>query len=108
MNTAQFLMAILNWLQADPSHVMVAASALAALTPTPAPNTAWGRAYKVIELLAMNFLHAKDTGVNAASVAEEVAAILAKTKASAPATAPVLTSSPAVSQSAPTGIQPTV
>jgi len=90
MNTMQFLMAILNWLQADPSHLVVAASALAALTPTPSPNTPWGRAYKVLELLALNFLHAKETGVNATSVAEEVVAILTKAKAAAPApTAPV-------------------
>lgn len=100
MNTLQFLMAILNWLQADPSHVVVAASALAALTPTPAPGTPWGRAYKVLELLAMNFLHAKETGVNAASVAEEVAAILAKQAAPVPI-------APAVAVPAATGIQPT-
>lgn len=88
MNTMEFLLAILNWLQADPSHAVVAASAIAALTPTPAPNTAWGRGYKVIELLAMNFMHAKETGVDAASVAEEVAAILAKQPAAA-APAPI-------------------
>lgn len=91
MNTMQFLMAILNWLQADPSHVVVAASALAALTPTPAPNTTWGRAYKVLDLIAINFMHAKETGVNAASVAEEVAAILAKPQApAAPVVNPVI------------------
>lgn len=88
MNTTQFLMAVLNWLQADPSHALVAASAFAALTPTPSPNTVWGRVYKVIDLLALNFMHAKETGVNAASVAEEVAAILAKQ--SAPAQAPAV------------------
>lgn len=102
MNTMQFLMAILNWLQADPSHVVVAASALAALTPTPTPNTPWGRVYKVLELLALNFLHAKETGVNTASVAQEVIAILSKMKPPAPAAAPVVTPpaapAPAVSQ----------
>lgn len=102
MNTMQFLMAILNWLQADPSHIVVAASALAALTPTPAPNTPWGRVYKMLELLALNFLHAKETGVNTASVAQEVIAILSKMKPPAPTAAPVATPpaapAPAVSQ----------
>lgn len=64
MNTMQFLMMIFNWLQADPSHVVVAASALAALTPTPTPNTPAARLYKVIDLLAINFLHAKSTGAD--------------------------------------------
>jgi hypothetical protein len=106
MNTIQFLMAILNWMQADPSHLVVAASALAALTPTPAPNTPWGRAYKVLELLAINFMHAKETGVNAASVAEEVAAILAKQQAPSESVTTVKAVTPA--SPVPVGITPTV
>lgn len=82
MNTMQFLMTILNWLQADPSHAMVAASAIAAVTKTPDPNTTWGKVYKVIEVIALNVLHAKETGVvqpaDVEKVAQQVAAILAK------------------------------
>jgi|SRR6185437_7351355 len=102
MTTAEFVQSVWAWVAADPSHIVVAASAIAALTPTPAPNTPWGRAYKVMELLALNFLHAKETGVNTASVAQEVIAILSKMKPPAPAAAPVVTPpaapAPAVSQ----------
>ncbi len=31
-------------------------------TPTPAPDTALGKAYKVIEIIAFNFGRAKDKG----------------------------------------------
>lgn len=88
MNTIQFLMAILNWLQADPSHVVVLASALAALTPTPAPNTLAGRVYKLLDLFALNFMHAKSTGVALPDVAQQVAAILEQKKPTAPVTPP--------------------
>jgi hypothetical protein len=94
MNTIQFLMAIVNWLQADPSHLVVAASALAAITPTPNPATPWGRAYKVLELLAMNFLHAKETGTAPADIGKamaQVAAILAKQQAPAAEPTPIVT-----------------
>lgn len=89
MSTMQFLNAILAWLQADPSHLVVLASALAALTPTPAPNTLAGRVYKMLDLLALNFLHAKSTGVALPDVAQQVAAILAQQKAASAATATV-------------------
>lgn len=82
MNTLQFLNSIFAWLQADPSHVIVLASALAALTPTPAPGTTAGRIYKLLDLLALNFLHAKSTGVALPEVAQQVAAILEQQKAS--------------------------
>jgi len=89
MSTVQFLNAIMAWLQADPSHIVVLASALAALTPTPAPNTLYGRLYKVLDLVAFNFLHAKSTGVAMPEVAQQVAAILMQQKAApaAPVTA---------------------
>jgi hypothetical protein len=63
MSTTQFILAIINWLQADPSHIVVAASSLAAITPTPSPNTVAGKLYKILEIFALNFLHAKDNGV---------------------------------------------
>lgn len=88
MNTMQFLNAVLAWLQSDPSHVVVLASALAALTPTPAPNTFAGRIYKLLDLLALNFLHAKSTGVALPDVAQQVAAILEQKKTAAPVNPP--------------------
>ena len=87
MTTVQFLNSIMAWLSADPSHVVVLASALAALTPTPAPNTLAGRIYKLLDLLALNFLHAKSTGVALPDVAQQVAAILAQQKAAPAASA---------------------
>jgi len=77
MTTIQFINAILNWLLADPTHTMIAASAIAAITPTPAANTVGGKAYKVLDLLALNFMHAKETGVTPSQIAQEVAALLA-------------------------------
>lgn len=81
MSTIQFLNSILSWLESDPSHVVVLASALAALTPTPCPNTLAGRIYKMLDVLALNFMHAKSTGVVPSDVAQQVAAILAHQKA---------------------------
>lgn len=81
MNTMQFLMAVLNWLESDPSHVVVAASAIAALTPTPNPASRAGRLYKLLEVLALNFLRAKETGITPAAVAEQVIALLEQKKA---------------------------
>jgi hypothetical protein len=89
MNTVQFAMAILNWLQADPTHVAFAASAIAAFTPTPHPGSVAGKLYRVLDFFALNFLHAKDTGVKPADVtqvAEQVAALLASKSTTAPAT----------------------
>ncbi|MGB0853845.1 MAG: hypothetical protein ACPGVA_04700 [Pikeienuella sp.] len=40
--------------------IIAAASAIAALTPTPADDHFLGRAYKILEVLALNFGHAKD------------------------------------------------
>lgn len=88
MSTMQFLNAILAWLQADPSHVVVLASALAALTPTPSPSTVAGRVYKLLDLFALNFMHAKSTGVALSDVAQQVAAILEQKKPAASATPP--------------------
>jgi hypothetical protein len=99
MTTMQFINSIISWLQADPSHIIVLASALAALTPTPNPNTIAGRAYKVLDLFALNFLHAKSTGVTMPDVAQQVASILEQMKpAPLPpvvAPAPVVAAAPA-------------
>lgn len=40
--------------------IVAAASAIAALTPTPADDTLVGKAYKVIDWLALNVFKAKD------------------------------------------------
>jgi|TARA_R110000822_G_scaffold49021_1_gene128720 hypothetical protein len=40
--------------------VIAAASAIAALTPTPKDNTFVGKAYKVVDWLALNVFKAKD------------------------------------------------
>lgn len=77
MNTLQFGMAVLDWLQADPSHVVAAASVVAALTPTPVPGTLYAKIYKIVDLFAVNVLKAKDTGVTPAAVAEQIATLLA-------------------------------
>ena len=53
---------VLDWLLADPAHVVAVASALAALTPTPAADSVGGKIYKLIDLLALNILNAKDRG----------------------------------------------
>ena len=62
MTTEQFIQTLLDWLLADPSHLVSAASALAAMTPTPAANTLAGKLYQIVDILALNFLHAKDSG----------------------------------------------
>jgi len=63
MTTVQFLEAVLDWLQSDPSHLVVAASAVAAIAPTPDPATPLGKLFKVVDLIALNVIHAKDQGV---------------------------------------------
>ena len=63
MTSLQSLTSLLDWLLADPSHVVTAASFLAALIPTPDPNSNWGKAYRLIDLVALNILHAKETGL---------------------------------------------
>lgn len=88
MNTLQFGMAVLDWLQSDPSHVVVAASAVAAITPTPVPGTMYAKLYKIVDLFAVNVFRAKDTGVTPAAVAEQLAELLAKKSAPMVATAP--------------------
>jgi|TARA_R110002167_G_scaffold235673_1_gene440883 hypothetical protein len=40
--------------------VIAAASAIAALTPTPKDNTFVGKAYKIVDWLALNVFKAKD------------------------------------------------
>lgn len=62
MTTVQSLSALLDWLLADPAHIVLAASIVAALTPTPDPASIQGKLYRVIDLLALNVLHAKEGG----------------------------------------------
>lgn len=85
MNTIQFLTAIFNWLQADPTHVVAAAALLNSIIPTPDPATPVGKAYKVLEMLALSFLRAKETGIPAqspAALADQIAEAIAKKSAS--------------------------
>ena len=42
--------------------VIAAASAIAALTPTPSDDTFVGKAYKIIDWLALNIFSAKEKG----------------------------------------------
>lgn len=44
------------------AKIVAAASAFAALTPTPAGNSFIGKMYKVVDWLALNIGKAKDTG----------------------------------------------
>lgn len=44
------------------TSVVTLASAIAAATPTPKPNTKLANIYKVVDFLAVNVGHAKDTG----------------------------------------------
>lgn len=83
MNTIQFFTNILNWLLADPSHIVVAASVIAAVTPTPDPNTTVGKVYRVLDTLALNILHAKQTGVTVPAALASVAAMLEAQKPAA-------------------------
>ncbi|PYE21323.1 hypothetical protein C7410_115166 [Paraburkholderia silvatlantica] len=81
MNTVQFVMMVLNWLQGDPTHIVAAAALLNSLIPTPNPMTTAGKVYKVLELLALSFLRAKETGVPAQSpsvLADQIAEAIAK------------------------------
>ena len=56
------IQSLLDWLLADPSHLIATASALAALTPTPSPASVAGKLYRIIDIVALNFLHAKSGG----------------------------------------------
>ena len=46
------------------SSVVALCSAIAAITPTPAPGSVWAKVYAVVDFLALNILKAKDTGVS--------------------------------------------
>lgn len=76
MMTMEFFQAVANWELADIAHPVVTCAALAALTPTPKPGTFLAKAYRVLDVVALNFLHAKSTGVTPASLAQEVAPLL--------------------------------
>lgn len=91
MNTVQFVLMILNWLQADPTHLVAAAALLNSVIPTPNPATPAGKAYKALELLALSFLRAKETGVPAqspAALADQIAEAIAKKSVPAAPAAP--------------------
>ena len=60
----------------DWTHPIVFAAAITALTPTPKPGTWLSKAYKVIDVLAINILHAKSTGVTSQAMAEQIADLL--------------------------------
>jgi hypothetical protein len=62
MTTQEFFTALADWLLADPSHLVTAASGMAALIPTPAPDSLAGKFFKIIDILALNILHAKESG----------------------------------------------
>lgn len=84
MTTLQFLDAILAWLQADPVHASAAAAIVVALTPTPNPSSSLGKLYKILEIIALNFGRAKESGIPASALADEVAAALIKKQQSQP------------------------
>lgn len=94
MPTLQALQLIYNWFMSDWSHVIVAMSAIAAVTPTPAPGTIWAKLYRVVDTLALNVLHAKSNGVAPAAIAAQVATLLQaqlQAKLAAEPAPPVLT-----------------
>jgi len=66
MNSVQFVTAVADWLLADPAHIVLAASIVAALTPTPPADSLGGKLYRIVDLLALNVLKAKETGLSAA------------------------------------------
>ena len=82
MNGVQFVTSAADWLLADPAHIVLAASIVAAITPTPDPGTLWGKLYRIVDLLALNVAHAKETGAP-------------QPAPSAPALPPTLPSAPA-------------
>lgn len=87
MNTVQFFTALFNWLLADPVHLTFAAGVAAMVTPTPNPATLWGKAYKVLDIFALNWLRAKETGKVDPAVAQQVAALQALLKSATTAAA---------------------
>jgi hypothetical protein len=95
MSTLQAIMTVYAWLMSDWTHPIVAMSVVAMVTPTPAPGTWLSKAYKIVDVLALNIMHAKSTGVPAllpADVAKQVAVLLeaklSGTAATTPATQP--------------------
>lgn len=77
MTTVEFFTSGYAWLMADWTHPIAAAAFFTAATPTPKPGTWMAKAYKVVDVVAVNVLHAKSTGVNTADLAAQVAAALA-------------------------------
>ncbi|HEY1722539.1 MAG TPA: hypothetical protein VGG27_14950 [Magnetospirillaceae bacterium] len=73
MTTVQFAQSVLDWLLADPTHIVTAASMIAALTPSPNPNSVAGKFYRVVDILALNILRAKDMAGDITNAAPLVA-----------------------------------
>lgn len=94
MTTLQFLNALLNWLLADPVHLTFAAGVVAMITPTPNPATWAGKAYRVLDIFALNFLRAKETGKVDPAVAQQVAALQALLKSATEQAATTAVSTP--------------
>jgi hypothetical protein len=88
MSTPEFFIHVWAWLMSDWTHPIVAAAAATALTPTPAPGTWAGKAYRLLDTLALNVLHAKSTGVSPAALAEQIATALVQKKQAEAAVAP--------------------
>jgi hypothetical protein len=87
MTTIDFVQNMISWLAADPTHIVAAAALLNSIIPTPDPATPAGKIYKVLELLALSFLRAKETGIppqSPAALADQIAEAIAKKSVPAP------------------------
>ena len=60
MNLIDYIITNKEGIIAAITATVTAASAIAALTPTPADDTLVGKAYRVLEWLALNFGRAKE------------------------------------------------
>ena len=85
MSLSQLFKFGVEWLLADPTHVIAAAGLIAAVVPTPEPTSRAGKLFKVVDVLALNILHAKETGLalptsvtTAATLAEDIKAAKVK------------------------------
>lgn len=53
------------------TSVVTAASAIAAITPTPKAGSRWSKLYKIIDFAALNVGKAKDTGIISKFIAKK-------------------------------------
>lgn len=63
--------------------IIIAASAFCAATPTPPPNTAWGRIYRLVELAGLLIGQAKAQGTPIPTLADFQKAIIGEVTAAA-------------------------